>query len=155
MHQGAIARNATALCVELALMLEDGLLAEASTLGDYMIAAPIEAKLFESIGSIRRTMLMNSFSFLPVHMPNGAWKLVSDAALARYLRGQSNTARTKALAQPLQAARSIELLDVLLRPAETPIESILTELDSRPVLVVRDVNGKQELVGLVTAFDLL
>jgi len=155
MHQGAIARNATTLCVELSLMLEDGLLAEASTLGDYMITSPIEAKMFESIGAIRRTMLMNSFSFLPVRMSDGVWKLVSDAALARYLRGLSNTERMKALAKSLQASETIELLDVQLRPAEASIESILAELDSRPVLVVRDVNGKPELVGLVTAFDLL
>lgn len=36
-----------------------------------------------------------------------------------------------------------------------PVSEVVQKLDSRPVLVVREVNGCAELVGLVTAFDLL
>ncbi|PKO32961.1 MAG: hypothetical protein CVU36_01415 [Betaproteobacteria bacterium HGW-Betaproteobacteria-9] len=154
MHQGAIARNATALCVELALMLEDGLLADATTVGDYMITAPIEAKLFESLGAIRRMLLMHSFSYLPVRDLQGAWKLVSDQALARHLQGLSNGERGRRLAQSLQDS-GLPLVDAVEVAENSPVSSVVKELDSRPVLVVREVNGCTELVGLVTAFDLL
>lgn len=154
MHQGAIARNATALCVELALMLEDGLLADATTVGDYMITAPIEAKLFESLAAIRRTLLMHSFSYLPVQDATGAWKLVSDQALAKHLQGRSNTERDKRLAQSLKES-GLPLLDALQVLEGDPVTAALDKLDSRPLLVVREVNGCAELVGLVTAFDLL
>lgn len=154
MHQGAIARNATALCVELALMLEDGLLAEATTVGDYMITAPVEAKLFESLGAIRRTLLTHSFSYLPVRDDGGQWKLVSDQALARHLQGCSNGERGRRLVRSLRESR-LPLLDATQVEDGTPVSSVLDQLDSRPVLVVREVNGSSELVGLVTAFDLL
>lgn len=154
MHQGAIARNATALCVELALMLEDGLLAGANTVGDYMITAPIEAKLFESLGAIRRTLLMHSFSYLPVRDERGEWKLVSDQVLAKHLQVQFNRERNRRLAQSLRGS-GIPLVDAVQVDEGVPVTEVLDKLDSRPVLVVREVNGCTELVGLVTAFDLL
>lgn len=154
MHQGAIARNATVLCVELALMLEEGLLANATTVGDYMITAPVEAKLFESLGEIRRTMLMHSFSYLPVRDRNKNWKLVSDQALAKHLQGRSNSDRTRRLAQSLEDS-GLLLLDANRVGSDVSVSEVLDQLDSRPVLVVREVNGCIELVGLVTAFDLL
>lgn len=154
MHQGAIARNATSLCVELALMLEDGLLADAITVGDYMITGPIEAKPFESLGAIRRTLLMHSFSYLPVLDERGEWKLVSDQALAKHLQGRSNTDRNKRLAQSLKES-GLHLVDAVQVAEGDLVAAVLEKLDNRPVLVVREVNGRTELVGLVTAFDLL
>jgi CBS domain-containing protein len=154
MHQGAIARNATTLCVELALMLEDGLLTDATNVGDYMITAPIEAKLFESLGAIRRTLLMHSFSYLPVRDERGEWKLVSDQVLAKHLQGQSNGERNRRLVQSLKES-GMPLVDAEQVNEGVPVTAVLDKLDSRPVLVVRKVNGCNELVGLVTAFDLL
>jgi hypothetical protein len=99
-------------------------------------------------------LLMHSFSYLPVRDLQGAWKLVSDQALARHLQGLSNGERGRRLAQSLQDS-GLPLVDAVEVAENSPVSSVVKELDSRPVLVVREVNGCTELVGLVTAFDLL
>ncbi len=103
-HEGAAARHLVHHCLEVALILEDALMQECRLAGHYMVANPITASWWEPLSSIRQKMLSNSFSFLPVLASDdsGTWQLVSDVALARYLRedGRSSNIRATRLAKP-------------------------------------------------------
>lgn len=159
LHQGATARHIAQHCIDLALILEDALLSQTNKhVGDYMVRNPIEAKAWELVGSIRRTMLMNAFSYLPVRVEEN-WRLVSEAAVARYLRqSSSHTERKKRLATPLDAACRDGGLVLDNSPHSCvdtdDISTLLDKLDGRPILVLRADHGN-DLVGIVTASDLL
>lgn len=159
MHQGAAARHLTRHCVELALILEDAIVAGQHRVGDFMTASPIEAKLFEPVGAIRRTMLMNSFSFLPVRTDQG-WTLVSDVMLAQFLRLSSTSSdRKRRLGMSLQEAIDSQAFKLVASQrhcsSTTAVADLMDGLDELPVLVLRDGEPDGELLGLVTAFDLL
>lgn len=65
LHQGAFARHLTTHATELAIILEDALMASATLVRDFMVRNPVEAKLWQPLSFIRQTMLANSFSYLP------------------------------------------------------------------------------------------
>lgn len=154
MHQGAAARHLSDKCVELATMIEDGLMTTLRRVEDFMIRSPVQAYLFETLASIRRKMLVNSFSYLPVRSGNG-WHLLSDAALANYLLdSRSGGERKVRLGQQLDEALKSDKLRLLSARAcgpESAIESLLPQLDAHPLLVLEH----EQLVGIVTPFDLL
>ena len=66
LHVGAFARHLTRHAIELSLVLEDALMAEAVVARDFMVEGPICASAWQPLSSIRSTMLANSFSYLPV-----------------------------------------------------------------------------------------
>lgn len=154
MHQGAVARHITTHAVELALILEDALTMNRNGLcSEYMVRNPVCAELWQPISFIRQQMLTNSFSYLPIK--NGSnWFLISDVEIAKYLQAVSNNERKERLARALKEATEIELRPVIPKPAETPIREILPDLDRQPILLKNDHSG-DNLVGIITAFDLL
>jgi len=166
MHQGASARHLTTHAIELALVLEDALRmsenAEKSSLvvSDYMVPDPVCAHLWQPVSLVRQRMLTNSFSYLPVQDAAGQWCLVSDLEVAQYLQVDENKEpiangkRNVRLATPLEKASEIALLPAKHVPDTTPIAKALVDFDGKPMLVFR-YNGKAELVGILTAFDLL
>jgi len=161
LHQGAFARHLTTHAVELCIILEDALMNEASRARDFMVTNPVCARVWEPISSIRRTMLINAFSYLPVAMDtetHRGWHLVSDLEIARYLRDTSNgKPRPERLAANLQQA--VKAKQIRLIPGKTcnpdqDIVSVLSNCMGVPVLVV-DQNYPHELRGLITPFDVL
>ena len=72
---------------------------------DFMVRDPVCAYIWEPISSIRRSMLVNSFSFLPVNIgdpDSGEWKLISDFSIAHYLRdAEGSSERKRRLARKL------------------------------------------------------
>ena len=119
-----------------------------------MVRNPVCAELWQPISFIRQQMLANSFSFLPVKRAAGDWCLISDLDIATYL-GPDALKRKPRLAQTLNAAK-IPLQ--LTKPCaiDTPLEEALRRLgkDGKPLLVCRQEQDQQILVGIVTAFDL-
>jgi hypothetical protein len=87
LHQGASARHLTQHCIELALVLEDALVNDATIVADYMVKAPLCAYSWQPLSFVRQQMLANSFSHLPIRDADGKWYLLSDAAVASALRG--------------------------------------------------------------------
>jgi hypothetical protein len=159
LHEGAFARHLTSHAVELMIVLEDALMADAFGARDFMVRDPVCAMLWQPISSVRRSMLVNSFSFLPVakHV-NGAprWSLLSDFSLASYLRAAKSSAeRNKRLARPLDEA--IEAGDVVLAEAPRcgPEDSVATILERSRGLPVLVVGTDGDLRGIVTPFDVL
>lgn len=151
MHQGAVARHLARHAQELALIMEDALMSSVKTVKDFMVRNPITAELWQPLSAIRRTMLLNAFSFLPFQIGK-EWRFVSDGDLATFLRSQGAD-RKKRMLMTLG-----EALDKGLKPTKAqqcgldePIEKLAKTMGHAPVLVFVD----NRIVGLVTAFDLL
>ena len=114
LHQGAFARHLTAWAIELATILEDALMNEATgnkpaRVKDFMIRNPICAYMWQPMSSIRQIMLANSFSYLPAavgEQRESSWYFISDFAVATFLRAApSGNKRRERLACKLQDAR--------------------------------------------------
>lgn len=160
LHQGAAARHVTTQCVELALMLEDGLMVTGRRVKDFMVDGPMVAKSFEPLASVRRTLLLNSFSYLPVFIEE-QWKLIHDAKLVVFLRAAaSGNDRNRLLGTSVEVAHATHGLCMesvaAFCHADDHIESVLAGLNSRPILVVRhQPAGADDLQAILTPFDLL
>jgi hypothetical protein len=160
LHQGASARHLTTHAIELGLVLEDALrmIENATKVSDYMVRDPVCAHFWQPVSLVRQHMLTNSFSYLPVQNEEDQWCLVSDLGVAKYLQGQSNNKRKKRLATPLGDA--VKAGEIALLPAkplsdETLIDqALMKDFDGKPILVSRR-NSETQLVGILTAFDLL
>jgi hypothetical protein len=155
LHQGASARHLTQHCIELALVLEDALVNDATIVADYMVKAPVCAYFWQPLSFVRQQMLANSFSHLPIR-EDSDWYLLSDAAVALVLRGaQGVNERNRRLAASVAIAKRIYGLHLIqartVRPTTLVIE-VLSGGTESPALVT-DESG--ELLGIVTAFDLL
>lgn len=158
-HQGAYARHLTNHAVQLALILEDALMAGLTRVTDYMVRDPICAASWQPISFVRQQMLLNSFSFLPVQLEVEGitgWHLIADSAVATYLRGaESNGERRKRMAQTVEhgiVAGQLNVEKATLIDVTADIAHALQAYSGQPLLVV---DGNQRLVGILTSFDLL
>ena len=152
LHQGAIARNLTRHAVELELILEDALVTTRRLVRDFMAGNPLCAELWEQIASIRRSMLVNQFSFVPFAHED-RWYLLSDEMLARYLAGDERRTRlAKSLGEALHAN---ELVPSGAKQCfeDEFVEQVLSAEHGLPVLVFH--RDPQKLVGILTAYDIL
>jgi len=165
LHQGAFARSLTEHAIQLALILEDALLRTddgINVVADYMVRNPVCAVLWQPVGFVRQQMLVNSFSYLPVQNSAGTWSLLSDLSVAKYLQqADSKKERKRRLANSLEKAigaadetAQVELLTAKTCSDEKPVKEAVAEFDGKPMLVCRGESQK-ELVGILTAFDLL
>lgn len=158
-HEGAVARHLSANAIEVALVLEDALMVNSRTVGDFMVRNPSVALPWQPLSMIRQVMLSHSFSYLPVRTQaqGGQWQVVADFELARFFREASGTSERHArMATSLgDGVRSgqVQLRAVTCVGALTRIEEVLGKIDALPVLVIGSSDA--ELIGILTAFDLL
>lgn len=153
MHHGAVARNLAKHAQELALIMEDALMSSASKAREFMVRNPACAELWEPLSSIRRTMLLNAYSFLPFRSGNGEWKLLSDADVVAFTRGVSGDRKRRLLLSLDEAlTEHLKVTDAPICGMEDSIDRVSTSMGNVPWLVV-DKDGR--LLGLITAFDLL
>jgi CBS domain-containing protein len=164
LHQGASARHLTAHATQLVLVLEDALNEHATNVGDYMMRDPLCAYPWQPISLVRQQMLANNFSYLPIwdEREEPTWRLVSDRAVAEYLRSapskNGRDGRKERLAKTVEEALTspdLALSDVRYCNSKTAIEEALELLGGPPMLVVVDRDNHKRLVGVLTPFDLL
>ncbi len=163
LHQGAVARRLTTQAVELALILEDAVMKGSTkdpvVVGDFMVREPTCAYPWQPISFIRQTMLVNSFSYLPVLLmvdQGREWRLIADYAIARYLNSSSQETPKQRLVRTLDeaiAAGEIKSIETALCTVKSPVTKALQYQDGRPALVRRE--GTDDLLGIVAPFDLL
>ena len=126
LHQGAFARHLTEHAIQLAIILEDSLKTYLNpVVTDFMIRNPVCAELWQPVGFLRQQMLANSYSFLPVLCEDEKWRLVSDAAIARFLGpARAGTERRKLLSTTLReaTAASLTLTDVKFGDRDTSLK---------------------------------
>lgn len=124
---------------------------------DFMVRSPVIEAPWHPLSYVRQAMLTGSFSFLTVSIPevdSGAWRLISDVALARALRADAT--RKDRLAMPLNQAvlQGIGKLDIpRVAYADSRVEDVAADLTAVPVLVAG--SSSVELLGILTAFNLL
>jgi hypothetical protein len=158
LHHGAFARNLTTHAVQLALVIEDALMSQLNRVADYMVRDPICAQPWHPISFLRQQMLASSFSYLPVYLEREAepgWYLIADRTLAKYLSHPDT--RKARLARRLDSAIAEDDLykeRALICYPEDSIASALDRFTGSPILVCRR-DTPQEIVGILTAFDLL
>jgi CBS domain-containing protein len=158
-HSGDYIRHHATRLVELLLVLEEGLAMSARVVGDLMVQNPTTAELWHNIAAVRRAMLTNSFSFLPVRDGNGVWRLLSDVSVVKYLNSADTPMeRSALLGKQLKEALkdgSIELTECACLSPSKSVRDIAKTMNHTPVLVVEQDGTKERLVGILTAFDLL
>jgi len=159
-HEGAAARHLTIHALELAFVLEDALMPATSTISEFMVRGPVIAAPWQPVSFVRHALLGNSFSYLPVMLQRDnsrRWQLISDVAVAAFLRGTDKaTERNQRLQTRVEdAVRSgaLRLDTPLCVKSDYRVTDLLGQLTSIPALVVGD--SPDELIGIVTAFDLL
>jgi CBS domain-containing protein len=164
LHQGALARHLTVNAVELSLVLEEAIMSEYDRVRDFMVTNPVCAYLWQPLSFIRQTMLVNSFSYLPVLDEAGTWQLISDFNLASYLRRgidkmdkeeakkETKTRLVKTLGQ-VAASREVKLLPTKTVHEEESIQTALQKSEGLPVVVTSP--DPNQLIGILTPFDLL
>jgi CBS domain-containing protein len=159
MHEGVFARNLTQHAIQLSIILEDALAlkVQMNHVSNFMVRNPICAEPWQPLSFIRQSMLAHSYSYLPVKRGDGGrWSIVSDLAIAAYLRSGDRKVR---LAQTLDKAIAADLVipDAHTIHADMDVHAVLTQMTTGPaghILLVTDPNN-QHLLGIVTPFDLL
>jgi len=140
--------------------LEEGIIIRMEVIDQIMVRTPLEAKTWHLVGHVRNDMLSNSFSALPISIQMGSknrWMLLWDEAIMRMIWGKSREDRDRLLSQTIEDAIKNEKLELREAAVCTPrdaIESIATR-SQWPVLVIDNSSGTENLVGIVTPFDLL
>jgi len=125
----------------------------------FMVENPICAALWQPLSFIRQSMLKNSFSYLPVSVPqNGEqrWQLISDLSVAQYLQPVRGADLTKRLTQTLEdaiKAKGIKLNETQTCKPDELVVDVLKRWDGLPVLIQSPCSD--DLLGILTPFDLL
>ena len=163
MHQGAYARNLATHAVVLCLTLEDALMngpGSDKLVADYMARHLVIAERWQPVSFARQQMLANSYSCLPLQLPDGTWNWLFDASVARFL-GADDKERKRRLLMPIEDAVSLSVHPLKL-VATTPFgsqESIAKALpllsENRPLLIYDERRGICDVIGILTAFDCL
>lgn len=161
LHQGAFARHLTTHAVEMALILEHALMSKATKVGQFMVRTPACACLWQPVSFVRQTMLLNSYSTLPVRLeedPDDPWRLVCDVDVARYLRSGTldKSEHDRRLTSTLGDAfkdGGISLRKPQMLLVGDGIERMLDEQNDLPCLIWDQTS--KELLGIITPFDLL
>ncbi len=164
LHQGAFARHLADGCTLIALTLEDAMATQPpamSQVSDFMVRDPVTASLWQPVAHARQAMLATAFSFLPILDEHDRWHLLSDAAIASYLRADP-AARAKRMACTIADAMRMDshplrLSEAAIRSADTAISDIalLVAEKNQPVLVIELASGVDRLIGIISAFDCL
>ncbi|WP_439606277.1 hypothetical protein [Hydrogenophaga sp.] len=159
MHSGVYARHATAAAIELCIGLEEAMMKEqqiARTLvEDFMVKSPVVVEPWQPVAHARLLMLTHSFSYLPV-LVHEQWMLVSELALARYLR--SDGVWYELLAAPIDHAstRGLALIKAQVAGLKDEVHTLLAEKDqqtSPSLWLVEERQGK--LCGVLSPFELM
>lgn len=156
LHQGAFARHLTNSVIQLALVLEDALMSNGSTTGEFMVREPIYASYWQPLSFVRQQMLKSSFTYLPLLSDKEGqqrWLLVADYHVAHYLRLGNRKARlAKTLGAAISEGLVVEPADTCF--ADTSVEEALKMSKGKPLIVI-DSEHPERLVGIVTPFDFL
>ena len=165
-HVGAYARHAADAAMELAVGLEEALMAQIQNplVEHLMVKEAVQAKPEQLVAQARMLILRESFSFLPIHF-NCAWHLLSDFALARFITRSKDRKGDLALTIESATQRAhapLELIQIrnseLLCPG-APVADLIarSKLETgRPWLwLVVDHDKAEQLLGVLSPFEFL
>jgi CBS domain-containing protein len=120
-----------------------------------MVKSVVLVEPWQPVAHARQLMLTHSFSFLPVNLRG--WKLLSETAIARYLRGGDNWKSLMSTSIEHAAQRGLTLLGAhVVKPADDAFELLNdVELERLPARfwLVEDDSGR--LCGVLSPFELM
>ena len=160
MHTGSYARHATQAAIELCIGLEEALMAGVErTVENLMVSSPVTVESWQPVAHARQLMLMHSFSFLPVRL-DGAWCLVSELGLAKYLsEGSRKTRMCESIAEARSSGMQVRAIrDAELLRAGMPVSGVLAgaQVQDGPMLwLVVDERQPDQLAGVLSPFELM
>ena len=158
-HEGTLGRRLARDCVRVSIMVEEALRREAEmkVVSDHMVETVVHARMWQTLRTIRRTMMENEFSHLPFEN-EGQWYTVCAEALCVY-RDQHREEGKEVWGQTLRCAKErvhkpLDVRKAVLVDFDEGIHEATTQLKGEGMLLVRRKcdNG---IVGVLTAFDLL
>ena len=153
-------RVATMATVLLAALAEVAKEKGVGKVKDIMVSNPVFAHCWQTLADLRRTMLVNDFSVLPLNNDDAKdrkWRCVRAEELADFL-AQGGNRDGCTLADALSGESCTRMRVYCARiVCEDEEQGKLLGRDALnlPVVVGRTVEGRCEIVGIVTAFDLL
>lgn len=158
MHTGVYARHATVAAIELCIGLEEALMKEQqlarSLVEDFMVKSPITVEPWQPVAHARQLMLMHSFSFLPVFI--GSWRLLSEGAMARYMRSDGQWKDLLSATIEYAAMNGFDLVDATVVELKQEVRALLAadHGNNAPRLwLVQDEHKK--LCGVLSPFELM
>lgn len=161
LHQGAFARHLTDHAVQLSLIIEDALMSSLTRVCDYMVRDLIYAYPWQPISFVRQQMLANSFTYLPMLCESSGkkiWHLLSDYSVAQYLRSVPYDQRNDRLAISVSDAIQQYHLKIEKAPTccpEKTIDEVIGSFEQGKPMLVIDDSVYENLLGILTPFDLL
>lgn len=126
-------------------------------IADFMVSNPTCAHGWQTLADVRRTMLVNDYSVLPLAdgYRGTEWRSVRAEDLAACLHDGAGEERAWRLEEAMSDGR-LEEYTACTVCEETPLDRIWSEPRLElPLVVTRRVSARNEMVGIVTAFDLL
>ena len=176
-HTGTEAALAGAHTAALTTVLLDALLhagrkkgqakkGQAMKISEVMVANPTCAEKWQTLADLRRTMLVNDFSVLPLRdgkcSDTGQWQVVRAEELAAYLPVEDEKRRKERNKKTLGCAigkgdEKLELHCVETADESKEVEKLKENKKRVPsaIIVTTECQNKHHIVGIVTAFDLL
>jgi hypothetical protein len=159
MHSGVYARHATAAAIEVCIGLEEALMNQIedprTTVADFMVKSAVVVESWQPVAHARQLMLTHSFSFLPVYLDR--WKLVSEIAVARFLRGTGDWKSLMSMPVGRAADTGLALLDArVVKPGDSAIDllnSVGLDRESARLWLVEEGPGR--LCGVLSPFELM
>lgn len=103
-HDGAWVRHLGERLAELFIILEAAILSHMTLVKDMRVAIPTNAQPWQQLADVRRTLLLNSFSYLPVQLPDAgpAWHLLADHHFGSHLANKVGKSDEPTSARPSQ-----------------------------------------------------
>jgi len=163
MHSGVYARHVTSAAIELCIGLEEALMMGQQIIPrklvkDFMVKAPVTIEQWQPVAHARQLMLMHSFSFLPVFIDG--WKLLSEMAMARYLRSGGVWKEMLAASIEVASNSGLSLVPAEVVSLDREVKELLftTATSSSPTLwLVEENSGNkpEKLCGVLSPFELM
>jgi CBS domain-containing protein len=160
MHTGVYARHATSAAIELCIGLEEALMTQQQQprelVEDFMVKDPVIVELWQPIAHVRQLMLTHSFSFLPVD--DNGWKLISETALARYMRSGGGWKTLLSASIEDAKANGLNLLEAKVVELKDRVENLLAQDVADGTEVVRlwlVQDAHRRLCGVLSPFELM
>jgi CBS domain-containing protein len=161
-HDGAYARHLNGRLVDLLLLLEEAIMTNMDHVEDLMVRNPVSAEPWHLVSHVRKMMLENSFTCIPIFKSKTGkdrWMLLRDATLMHWIRSEPNKRKQKErLAMPVAEAimnHALAVKGAICCSREASIGELLPRMNDDPTLVTEKIDGEERLLGIITAFDLL
>ena len=160
-HEGAMSRSAGKHATTLALVLEERLMvldSKRRKVGAWMVRDPHIAQLWYTVSEIRNTLATHGYTALPMKDQDGGWRLILDTDVAEYVWCNGKKAPHRTLKEALNGwpgglPPKAETLDATNHIKDALATNALKQ--GRPLLVTEQRAGEKQVVGVLTAHDLL